>query len=146
MQRTLLKHEQAGTIDDPEYRKATDEYYRRHLFRGADMPDYLQRTLDQMAKYPEVYNVMNGPSEFFVTGVLKDWDITPRLGEIRVPTLVLGGRFDEATPAITYAVHRGIPHSQFVIFENSAHMPHIEEAEHFRQVLTGFLRRVERHQ
>ena len=28
---------------------------------------------------------MNGPSEFHVVGVLKDWDITDRLTEIAVP-------------------------------------------------------------
>ncbi len=38
-----------------------------------------------MGKYPEVYHTMNGPSEFHVIGTIKDWDITSRLGEIRVP-------------------------------------------------------------
>lgn len=144
VQQVLQKHEQAGTTDDPEYQKATDEYYHRYLYRGDTRPDYVQRSLDKLAQYPEVYNTMNGPSEFFVTGVLKDWDIVNRLGEIRVPTLVLGGRFDEATPVITATVHRGIPRSQFVLFEHSAHMPHIEEAERFQRVLTDFLNRVEK--
>ncbi len=144
VQQNLLKHERAGSTEDPEYQRASGEYYHRYLYRGDSMPDYLQRSLDSMTKYPEVYNVMNGPSEFFVTGVLKDWDITQRLGEIHVPTLVVGGRFDEATPEITATVHRGIPGSEYVIFEHSAHMPHVEEAEQFRQVLTDFLNRVER--
>jgi proline-specific peptidase len=92
---------------------------------------------------PEVYHTMNGPSEFHVTGELKDWDITGRLDEIRVPTLVTSGRHDEATPAIAETVQRGIAGSEWVIFENSAHMAHAEESERYLQVLDEFLCRVE---
>jgi hypothetical protein len=30
-----------------------------------------------------VYQAMNGPSEFHVTGSLRTWDVRDRLGEIR---------------------------------------------------------------
>ena len=66
-----------------------------------------------------------------------------RLSLIRVPTLIMGGRHDEATPAITETVHRGIPGSEWVIFDNSSHMPHLEETERYMEVLTDFLDRVE---
>jgi len=91
----------------------------------------------------DVYQVMWGPSEWYLTGSLKDWDITNRLGEIRVPTLVIGGRYDEATPMITETLHHGIVGSEWVIFESSGHFPHIEETERYLQVLDRFLRRVE---
>jgi L-proline amide hydrolase len=104
----------------------------------------VNRTFAKMAEFPEVYHTMNGPSEFFVTGTLKTWDITDRLGDIRVPTLVIGGRYDEATPAITETVHRGIPGSEWVIFEHSSHVPHVEETERYMEVLGQFLKRVEK--
>jgi pimeloyl-ACP methyl ester carboxylesterase len=78
-----------------------------------------------------------------VVGTLKEWNIIHRLGEIRVPTLVLSGRYDEATPTIAETVHRAIPGSQWIIFENSSHMPHVEETERYLQVLDGFLSQVE---
>ena len=43
---------------------------------------------------------MNGPSEFHVIGSLREWNITDRLGEIDVPTLLVSGGYDEATPRI----------------------------------------------
>ena len=43
---------------------------------------------------------MWGPSEWCVTGPLKDWEVVSRLGEIRVPSLVVGGRYDAATPDV----------------------------------------------
>jgi L-proline amide hydrolase len=86
---------------------------------------------------------MNGPSEFHVTGVLKDWNIVNRLGEIRVPALLLSGRYDEATPAIVTEVHQGIPGSEWVLFEASSHTPHLEELDRFQVVVQEFLTRAE---
>jgi pimeloyl-ACP methyl ester carboxylesterase len=60
-----------------------------------------------------------------------------------VPTLVVGGRHDEATLEVMETVHRGIPDSKWIIFENSGHFPHLEETERYLEVLSGFLDRVE---
>jgi len=143
VQETLLKHEAAGTTDDPDYQEAMLVFYRRHLCRLDPWPDCVNRAFEKLAKDPEVYNTMNGPSEFHVIGVIKDWDIVDRLGEIHVPTLVLSGRYDEATPLIAETVHHGISGSEWVLFENSSHMPHIEETDRYLQVLANFLDRIE---
>jgi len=139
VQRTLLRHEEAGTTDDPAYEQALEVFYRRHVCRLDPWPEYVTRAFANIAANPEVYHTMNGPSEFHVIGTLKEWDITARLGEIRVPTLVISGRYDEATPAIAETVHQGIPGSEWVLFEHSSHMPHAEEPDRFMQVLNRFL-------
>lgn len=142
VQQTILKHEAAGTTDSSEYQEACRVYSRRHCGGRIDpRSDCLNRIAGKPGD--EVYHTMWGPSEWYATGTLKDWDITNRLSEIRVPTLVIGGRYDEATPAVTETVHRGIPGSEWVIFENSGHFPHIEETERYLQVLGQFLNRVE---
>ncbi len=143
VQQTLARHEAAGTVDSPEYEEAMMVYYRRHVCRLDPWPECVNRTFEQLAKNPEVYHTMNGPSEFYVTGNLKEWNIVSRLPEIQVPTLVIGGRYDEATPAITETVHRGITDSEWVIFENSGHMPHVEETDRFLRLAGQFLYRVE---
>ncbi|HEU5434435.1 MAG TPA: proline iminopeptidase-family hydrolase [Thermomicrobiales bacterium] len=143
-QQTLLTHEAAGTTDSPAYETAMMEFYRRHVCRLEPMPDYVQRTFASIAKNPEVYHTMNGPSEFHVVGTLKNWDVIDRLGEIHVPTLVTSGRFDEATPLIAETVSSRIPGAQWVVFEASSHMAHAEEAELYMDVLDQFLTSVER--
>jgi len=143
VQEILFKHEEAGTTDNPAYQEAMMVFYQRHLCRLDPWPDCLNRTFEKLMKNPEVYNTMWGSSEFHATGTLKDWDILNRLGEIRIPTLVIGGRYDEATPVITETLHNGIPGSELVIFEHSSHMPHIEETQCYIQVLDQFLSRVE---
>ena len=143
VQATLLRHEQAGTTSDPAYQEAVMVFYKRHLCRLDPWPEPLKRSFTKMTRHPEVYHTMNGPSEFHVTGRLKDWDIIPRLGEIRVPTLVVSGQYDEATPAIAETIHRGIPGSQWVLFEESSHSVHLEEPERFLRVVGEFFDQVE---
>ena len=82
---------------------------------------------------------MNGPSEFHVIGSLTGWDITDRLHEITTPTLLISGRHDEATPLIVGTIHERIPGSEWVIFEESSHLPHIEEPDGFLDAVERFL-------
>lgn len=142
VQQTLLRHEEAGTTDDPEYEKAVRVFYDRHLCR-VPWPDCLERSFAQVADDPTVYHTMNGPSEFHVIGSLRTWDITDRLHEITTPTLLVSGRHDEATPHIVEQIHERIPGSEWTIFEESSHLPHIEEPEAFLDRVDAFLRSID---
>jgi proline-specific peptidase len=123
VQRTLSTHDQAGTTNDPAYEEATLVFYRRYLCRLDPWPECLKRAYEKLMKNPEVYNTMNGPSEFYVTGTLKNWSIVNRLSEIHVPTLLLSGRYDEAMPAIVETVRRGIkaPNGSFLRTARTCH-------------------------
>ena len=90
----------------------------------------------------DVYATMQGP-EWNVTGNLKDWDVTARLGELDLPALVTSGRYDEMTDAVVSPLVAGIRGAQWVVFENSAHFAPVEEPDRYRDVLTTFLDRVE---
>jgi pimeloyl-ACP methyl ester carboxylesterase len=87
---------------------------------------------------------MWGPNEFTCTGTLLAWDRTDRLGELAVPALVLCGKYDEVIPACSETLHQGIRGSEFVMFENSSHLAHLEEPDQFYQVIRSFLRRNDR--
>ena len=82
---------------------------------------------------------MNGPSEFHVIGNLKTWSIIDRLDRIRVPTLLISGRYDEAAPAVVQPFADRIKDVRWEIFENSSHMPHVEETERCLKVVGDFL-------
>jgi L-proline amide hydrolase len=141
VQETLTRHEEAGTTDDPAYEAAMLVFYERHVCRIVPFPDFVARSFAQIAADPTVYHTMNGPSEFHVIGSIKDWESKDRLGEIRVPTLLVSGRYDEATPALQETLRDGIRGSEWVLFEESAHLPHIEEPERYRDVVGSWLRR-----
>lgn len=136
----LLKHEVAGTTDDPEYKRATDVFYRKHVCRCDPWPADVRRTFDAMAEDETVYVSMNGPTEFHVIGALKDWTVEDRLARINVPTLVISGRYDEATPEVVRPYVENIPMTRWVVFEESSHMPHYEEREACMATVSNYLR------
>jgi len=143
IQKILLKNENQETTDSLEYQQAMEVYYQKHLCRLSPWPKCLSLAFTKLEQNPEVYNTMWGTSEFHATGTLKNWDITKQLHNIHKPTLVLGGRYDEATPNITKTIQDGIPGAKRRIFEKSAHLPHLEEPKKYIQVVNEFLSQTE---
>ena len=92
-----------------------------------------------MDEDPTVYHTMNGPSEFHVVGPLKDWTIIDRLDRIAVPALLISGRYDEATPEVVQPYADGIADVRWEIFENSSHMPHVEEKDACLAAVAAFI-------
>jgi L-proline amide hydrolase len=138
VQATLAKHEEAGTYDDPAYTQACMAFYERHVCR-IPWPPEVRTTFEWLDKDPTVYRTMNGPSEFHIIGSCKDWQVKDRLPEIGVPTLLVSGRHDEATPVLQQVLLDGIAGSEWVCFEESSHMPHVEERERYMQVVGDWL-------
>lgn len=144
VQATLERHEAAGTTDSPEYRAASEVFYARHVCRVQPMPAEVARTFAAIDADPTVYHAMNGPTEFHVIGSLRDWSVIERLERIQVPTLLISGRHDEATPACVEPFDRLIPDARWRIFEHSSHMPHVEEREACMATVAVFLAELER--
>jgi proline iminopeptidase len=63
------------------------------------------------------------------------------LSEISIPTLIIGGREDWVMPPEQGAerLHAGIPNSELVIFDNSGHMPFVEEQGRFNKVVVEWI-------
>lgn len=139
----LNRHRAAGTTGSADCCCIVDAVLRRNLCRLAPWPDCLQRSQREARKHPAVRNAMLGVSELEPRGQLADWDITARLGEIGCPTLVVSGRHDLVTPAMAAVLYQGIPGSEWVVFEHSAHVPHLEEPQRYLEVLDGFLEKAD---
>ncbi len=134
----LEKHAARGEFRHPEYLAAADLFYRRHLCRLTPWPPEVLRTLELMEGGPK-YRYMNGPNEFTITGTIRDYDVTPRLGEIQVPTLVTVGRYDEVTPTVARAIQQGIPGAQLSEFSESSHTAFWEERDRYMERVRSFL-------
>jgi proline-specific peptidase len=143
VQRVLADHEARQFFDCPEYTAAIMAFYRRHLCRLEPWPEIVERSMGpSFGAGP--YLTMWGPSEFGpVTGNLKGWDITDRLGEIRVPTLLTVGRHDEMWPSHMADMQAHVSGSELVIFESSSHMAFVEERETYMETMSRFLDRSE---
>jgi len=137
VQATISEHEASGFTACPEYQAAILGFYREHVCRLDPWPAGLERSFAQ-AGY-DVYNTMNGPSEFAVTGTLKTWDVMDRLGEIYVPTLLVGGRYDECRPSQLAEMRRRIPGSRLEIIEEASHLCFAEQPAEFMTLVNDFL-------
>lgn len=67
-------------------------------------------------------------------------DVSPRLGEIKAPTLVIWGRNDRFVPMDTgLRLIAGIANSQLHVFNNCGHWAQWEHAETFNRMVVDFL-------
>ena len=137
----LDRCEEARDYDHPDYRRALDAFDDLFVHRGArDRPE-LVRMHAELGTY--VYVAMVGPNEWTVTGALRGWDVRDRLGEITVPALVVRGRHDLCTERIAATLLDGLPNAREVVFEESSHMPVLEEGDRYLEVVESFLREAE---
>ncbi|MGW0808313.1 proline iminopeptidase-family hydrolase [Nonomuraea sp. NPDC002799] len=139
VERTLRRHEAAGTTGHPGYRAAEKAFNARHVCRVVPNPPEVLASDAKTTADPTVYHTMNGPTEFHVVGTLKNWSVVDRLHLVTAPTLLVSGRYDEATPRTVRPFADRIPDVRWELFEQSSHMPHIEEEELYLQVVGSFL-------
>lgn len=129
--------EQAGNYESEGYQKAMNEFYKRHLCRLNPWPDNLNQTFEKMN--PAIYEQMWGPSEFTVTGTLKDADTTQLLPLISLPVLFTAGEYDEAAPETVRLFHGMTKNSRLVVFKDCSHEHHLERPKEYLNTVREFL-------
>jgi proline-specific peptidase len=141
----LDAEEKAGRVGSPAFKEAYAVWERTHVLRMDDPPPWEAEALAMFEHDSRVYDLVAGGAEF-PTGEaneLTGWDVRPRLSEVTVPTLLLSGRFDEATPAVMQSLHDGIAGSEWHVLEHSSHSCHTEEELLTMVLVTDFLARAE---
>ena len=72
--------------------------------------------------------------------ILQEADLTPLLHRLKVPTLVLCGEFDQATPpALNKAIADTAPGARYVELPGCGHCPPLEQPEPFIAAIKGFV-------
>jgi pimeloyl-ACP methyl ester carboxylesterase len=67
------------------------------------------------------------------------WRISRRLGAVNVPTLVISGEYDEATPAVVRPLVQALPDARWELIDDARHTPHLEQPERFLELIESFL-------
>ncbi len=141
LQKAIRVNEEYKTYDAPEYKLATQIYYELFLARKQPWSADIDSSFSQLGK--NVYEYMGGPSEFTMTGTLKDYDITNRLGEIKVPTLFITGEFDEAREVTVRYYQSLVPNSTFQLIDNAGHLTMQDNPVQNISVIRDFLNKIE---
>ncbi|PSR83177.1 hypothetical protein EW026_g6475 [Hermanssonia centrifuga] len=138
-QEILKKHQEAGTLEDPEYKAAVALFYQRHVCRTNPWPNDVLKSFAGLEEDPTVYNIMAGPNEFYIIGTLKTWSVIDSLHTITQPTLIVNSRYDEAQDICVTPLFENIPKAKWVQMGESSHMPFHEEPERYFKVVSQFL-------
>lgn len=95
-------------------------FYHEHLCRLKEWPDGLNRASKHINS--TVYTMMQGPSEFGISGRLENWDIKNRLKEIYVPTLMIGARYDTMDPKAMEIQSKLVQKGSYLYCPNGSHL------------------------
>lgn len=137
------KYESKGDYENPEYQEAVlTKVYSRHLCRLMPFPEPLERAFKHFN--PKIYNYMQGPNEFVITGTFKNWDRWADLSKIKTPSLVIGGRYDTMNPADLKRESELMPNARLAICENGSHMSMWDDQQAYFTHLLKFVRDNER--
>jgi proline iminopeptidase len=140
-QKTLAKFAAAGNYDAPEYQEIMmGKVYAQHLIRLDPWPEPVARAFRKFNQ--KIYNVMQGPNEFAISGNFKDWDRWADLPKIKVPTLIIAGRHGTMSPDDIRRMGKLIPHSRVVITEGS-HLEMYDDQERYFAAVVKFIKDVE---
>ena len=119
LQEIVKRREAEKKFDAPDYQAAIEAFYNKYVWLRPVKPD-LDSTMQQANM--TIYNYMQGPSEFTITGTLRNYNATGFLKDVKVPTLFTVGEVDEADP-VTIRKHAAMtPGATVVVIRNAAHI------------------------
>jgi proline iminopeptidase len=138
---TLKKYEDAGNYDAPEYQQIMmEKVYASHVLRMNPWPEPALRAFNKLNA--KIYNTMQGPNEFVITGNLKEWNRFNDLSRIKVPTLVIAGRFGTMNPDDIKRMGKLIPNSRVVLTDGS-HLEMYDDQDRYFREIVKFVKEVE---
>jgi proline iminopeptidase len=122
-------------------------YYTKHVLRKPleAWPEFINRALGHLN--PKIYVYMQGYSEFGITGnaKLKNWDVSKRLKEISVPTLMIGGKYDTMDPKYMEWMSKQVQQGRSLTL-NSGHIVQYDDPKNYFSGLITFLKEVANNQ
>ncbi|HKZ33505.1 MAG TPA: proline iminopeptidase-family hydrolase [Vicinamibacteria bacterium] len=134
--------EKKGEYESPRYMELLlPHFYAKHICRLEEWPDAVTRSFGKLNK--QVYVLMQGPSEFGLTGRLEKWDRKADLGAITVPTLVIGATHDTMDPEHMRWVSTQVKHGSFLLCPEGSHMAMWDDQRSYAAGLVRFLKQVD---
>ncbi|HXG38439.1 MAG TPA: proline iminopeptidase-family hydrolase [Bacteroidota bacterium] len=136
--------EAKGQFQNPKYMELLMEhYYTKHILRlpPEQWPDPVNRAFNKLNH--DIYVLMQGPSEFGISGRLEKWDRSADLPKITVPTLVIGAQHDTMDPEHMKWMAQQLPNGSYLYCANGSHMAMWDDQQTYHRGLIKFLKEVD---
>jgi len=140
----IKKLEAAGQYESPRYMELLiPNHYTQHILRMPpdQWPDPVNRAFKHLN--PKIYVPMQGPSELGASGKLEKWDRSRDLGQITVPTLTIGARYDTMDPKHMEWMATQVKKGRFLLCPNGSHLAEYDDQQVYFAGLIQFIRDVD---
>jgi proline iminopeptidase len=87
--------------------------------------------------------IMQGPSEFGISGRLKNWDRKADLPKIKVPALTIGAKYDTMDPEHMKWMSTQLQNGKYLFCPNGSHMAMWDDQENYKKGVIKFIREVD---
>jgi proline iminopeptidase len=134
--------EAKGDFSSPRYMELLmPHFYRQHLCRLNEWPDPVNRLFKHLNG--EIYTMMQGPSEFGVSGRLANWDIKHHLKEIKIPTLMIGAKYDTMDPKAMEEQSKLVQKGRYLYCPKGSHLAMWDDQQVFMEGVIQFIKDVD---
>ena len=134
--------EAKGEFQNPRYMELLHpNFYMKHICRLAEWPDPVNRAFARLNQ--EIYVIMQGPSEFGISGRLENWDRKKDLKNLSVPTLVIGARHDTMDPEHMKWMASEVQNGSYLYCPNGSHMCMYDDQKNYVNGLIAFVKAVD---
>ena len=118
-------------------------FYEKHLcrFPAAEWPEPVSRSFKHINS--TIYTMMQGPSEFGISGRLAKWDVKSRLPELIIPTLTIGAQHDTMDPEHMKWMSTQVKKGRYLYCPNGSHLSMWDDQEHYFPGIIQFIKDVE---
>jgi proline iminopeptidase len=140
---TIRMLEAKRDFKNPKYMEILmTHFYPKHVCRipVGQWPDPVNRGIGKTNQ--QVYVIMQGPSEFGISGRLEKWDRKNDLKNIKVPTLTIGGTHDTMDPKHMEWMSTQVQKGTFLLCPNGSHMSMYDDQQTYMQGVIKFVNEV----
>jgi proline iminopeptidase len=140
---TIRMLEKKGDFENPKYMDLLiKNYYEQHICRKplAEVPEPILRSGSKLNH--ELYVIMQGPSEFGISGKLANWDVSKKLRTIHVPTLVIGATYDTMDPKYMEWMSKEIHGAHFLLCTNGSHYSMYDDQQTYMNGVIKFIKSI----
>jgi proline iminopeptidase len=132
--------EKNNDFQNPKYMELLRKhFYSKHELRLPEWPESFNR-----GKWNnELYVIMQGPSEFGISGKLANWDVSKELKNIKIPSLVIGATYDTMDPKYMEWMSKEIPKGEFLLCPNGSHICFYDDQQNYFKGLIKFIKKVD---
>ena len=129
-------------FSNPKYMELlTPNFYKEHLCRLNEWPEPLNRSFKHLNN--TIYTMMQGPSEFGVSGRLASWDRKQDLKNITVPTLMIGAHFDTMDPKAMEEQSKLVKNGTYLYCPNGSHLSMWDDQQVFMNGVIDWIKKID---